>query len=62
MIMAAARALQSGAAPKAAQVANKYAVRAGGWMSKADAAFADVMTERFGHRHGYIGTEYGLGE
>ena len=35
---------------------------AGGWMSRAETDFADVMTERFGHRHGYVGTEYGFGE
>ncbi len=62
MVMAAARALQSGTPPKSAQAAKKYAVRAGGWMSRAETDFADVMTERFGHRHGYIGAEYGFGE
>ena len=62
MVMAAARALQSGTPPKSAQAAKKYAVRAGGWMSRAETDFADVMTERFGHRHGYVGTEYGFGE
>ena len=27
-----------------------------------DKDLAAVMTERFGHRHGYVGGEYGLGE
>ena len=43
MVMAAARALQSGTPPKSAQAAKKYAVRAGGWMSRAETDFADVL-------------------
>jgi hypothetical protein len=60
--MGAARALQQGEQPKATQAAKKYAVRSGGWVAGPDKDLAQVMTERFGHRHGYIGQEYGLGE
>jgi phenylpropionate dioxygenase-like ring-hydroxylating dioxygenase large terminal subunit len=60
MILSAARALQQGAEPKAAASANKYAVRAGGWIAGPDQDLASVMTERFGHPHGYVGHEHGL--
>ena len=60
--MGAARALQRGEQPKAARGAKRYAVRAGGWIAAPDKDLATVMTERFGHRHGYVGHEYGLGE
>jgi hypothetical protein len=62
LVMGAARALQKGEAPKATQAAKKYAVRSGAWVAGPDKDIAEVMTERFGHRHGYIGQEYGLGE
>jgi hypothetical protein len=62
LIMGAARAVQRGDAPKAAACANKYAVRAGGWIAGPDKDLAAVMTERFGHPHGYVGAEHGLGE
>jgi phthalate 4,5-dioxygenase len=62
LVMGAARALQKGEAPKATQAAKKYAVRSGAWVAGPDKDIADVMTERFGHRHGYVGDEYGLGE
>ena len=42
--------------------AKKYAVRSGGWVAGPDKDLATVMTERFGHPHGYVGAEYGLGE
>ncbi|HZP99413.1 MAG TPA: Rieske 2Fe-2S domain-containing protein [Reyranella sp.] len=61
LIMASARALQGGAAPKAAKAAKNYAVRAGGWVAAADKDLSTVMVERFGHRHAYVGHEYGLG-
>ena len=60
MVMAAARALQKGTAPKAATASKEYAVRAGGWIAAPDKDLATVMIERFGHRHGYVGGEYGL--
>jgi hypothetical protein len=62
LVMGAARALQRGEEPKAARVAKKYAVRSGGSIAAPDRDLAAVMTERFGHRHGYVGQEYGLGE
>jgi phenylpropionate dioxygenase-like ring-hydroxylating dioxygenase large terminal subunit len=62
LVMGAARALQQGEAPKATQAAKKYAVRSGAWVARPDKDLAQVMTERFGHRHGYVGQEYGLGE
>jgi hypothetical protein len=37
-------------------------VRAGGWIAAAEKDLTTVMTERFGHRHGYVGGEYGLPE
>ena len=60
MIMGAARALSTGSSPKAAAAAKHYAVRAGGWIAAPDKDLATVMTERFGHRHGYVGGEYGF--
>jgi nitrite reductase/ring-hydroxylating ferredoxin subunit len=62
LVMGSARALQQGSEPKSTQAANKYAVRAGGWIADPNKDLATVMTERFGHRHGYVGNEYGLGE
>ena len=59
---ASARDAQQGEAPKATQSAKKYAVRSGGWVAGPDKDITQVMTERFGHRHGYVGKEYGLGE
>jgi nitrite reductase/ring-hydroxylating ferredoxin subunit len=61
LVMGAARGLLQGEAPKAAQAARQYAVRAGGWIAAADKDLVTVMGERFGHRHGYVGDEYGLG-
>jgi hypothetical protein len=60
MLMGAARALSAGSAPGAAAAAKSYAVRAGGWIASPDKDLATVMTERFGHRHGYVGSEYGF--
>jgi hypothetical protein len=61
LIMGAARALQQGTEPKAAGCANKYAVRSGAWVAEPAKDLAAVMTERFGHPHGYVGGEHGLG-
>jgi nitrite reductase/ring-hydroxylating ferredoxin subunit len=60
LVMGAARTLQSGGEPKAAQSAEQYAVRAGGWIAGPDKDLAAVMNERFGDRHGYVGHEHGL--
>ena len=62
LVMGAARALQRGEQPKAAAASTRYAVRAGGWIAGPDKDLAAVMTERFGHPHGYVGQEHGLGE
>ncbi|MGD9886119.1 MAG: Rieske 2Fe-2S domain-containing protein [Reyranella sp.] len=62
LLMSSARALRSGEAPKAAGKAAKYAVRAGGWVAAPDKDLVAVMTERFGHRDGYVGNHYGLGD
>jgi len=62
LVMAAARALQQGAEPKAAACSRQYAVRAGGWIAAPTKDLATVMTERFGHPNGYVGSGYGLGE
>ena len=62
LLMAAARALQNGDAPRAAARAQSYAVRAGGWIAGPEKDLATIMTERFGHPHGHVGAEYGLGE
>jgi hypothetical protein len=62
LVMAAARALQQGEPPRAAAASTRYAVRAGGWIAAAEKDLTTVMTERFGHRHGYVGGEYGLPE
>ncbi len=61
LIMGAARALQQGEAPKSSQASKEFAVRAGGWVAAGDKDLSTVMIERFGHRHGYVGHEYGLG-
>jgi hypothetical protein len=37
-------------------------VRAGGWIADPAKDLATVMTERFGHPHGYVGAEHGLGD
>jgi len=60
LLMGAARALGNGEEPKAAQIANRYAVRAGGWVAAPDKDLDAVMTQRFGHRRGYVGKQYGL--
>ena len=62
MVMGAARALASGAGPKQANNARRYAVRAGGWITGPDKDLEQAMVERFGHRDGYVGDHYGLGD
>ena len=58
----AARAVAAGQTPKALQNPGRYAVRSGGWVASPDKDLGAVMTERFGHRDGYIGKQYGLGD
>jgi phenylpropionate dioxygenase-like ring-hydroxylating dioxygenase large terminal subunit len=60
LLLGSARALASGQAPRAASRPASYAVRSGGWVSAPDRDLDGVMTERFGHREGYIGGQYGL--
>ena len=62
LVMAAARALQQGQPPRAAASPSGNAVRAGGWIAGPEKDLATVMVERFGHRDGYVGAEYGLAE
>ncbi|MEA2816723.1 MAG: phthalate 4,5-dioxygenase, partial [Rhodospirillaceae bacterium] len=62
LLMGSARALGNGEEPKATQTANRYAVRAGGWVAAPDKDLDAVMTERFGHHRGYVGKQYGLGD
>jgi hypothetical protein len=62
LAMGAARALQRGEEPTAAGAAARYAVRSGAWVATPDKDLGQVMTERFGHRYGYVGADYGLGE
>ena len=62
LVMTAARALRAGDAPRAAARAQSYAVRAGGWIAGPEKDLKTVMTERFGHPHGYVGHEHGLVE
>jgi phthalate 4,5-dioxygenase oxygenase subunit len=62
LMMGAARGLQQGTEPKAAAAPKRYAVRSGGWVAAPGKDLTTVMTERFGHRHGYVGQQYGLGE
>jgi phthalate 4,5-dioxygenase oxygenase subunit len=62
LMMGTARGLQQGSEPKAPSLPKRYAVRSGGWIAAPSKDLAAVMTERFGHRHGYIGNQYGLGE
>ena len=56
------RALAAGEGPKQATTPARYAVRSGGWVASPDKDLAAVMTERFGHRDGYVGSRYGLGD
>jgi phthalate 4,5-dioxygenase oxygenase subunit len=62
LVMGTARALQQGSEPKSTAVPKRYAVRSGAWVAAPAKDLATVMTERFGHPHGYVGQEYGLGE
>jgi hypothetical protein len=62
LLMGSARALAGGEEPRAAAAASRYAVRSGGWVTDPSKDLAAVMTERFGHRHGYVGSQYGLGD
>jgi phthalate 4,5-dioxygenase oxygenase subunit len=62
LIMGAARSLADGREPKATAAAKRYAVRSGGWVASPDKDLAAVMTERFGHPHGYVGGIYGFGQ
>jgi hypothetical protein len=62
LLMGSARALASGEEPRAAAAASRYAVRSGGWVTDPSKDLTAVMTERFGHRHGYVGGQYGLGD
>ena len=60
LMVGAARALAQGQEPQAPRLARRYAVRSGGWIAAPEKDLATVMTERFGHRHGYVGDKYGL--
>ena len=62
LLMGSARALQTGAEPKAAAAPRRYAVRAGGAVAAPDKTLDAVMTARFGHTRGYVGNQYGLGD
>jgi len=62
LLLGAARALASGEGPKQAGNAKRYAVRSGGWVASPDKDLAAVMTERFGHPDGYVGSQYGLAD
>ncbi len=62
LLMSSARALAAGQAPKAAVSSRRYAVRAGGWVASPEKDLSAVMTERFGHREGFVGAQYGLGD
>ncbi len=62
LLTGSARAVAAGQMPKALQNPGRYAVRSGGWVASPDKDLGAVMTERFGHRDGYIGEQYGLGE
>jgi phthalate 4,5-dioxygenase len=62
LMMATARRLASGESPRQPGLASRYAVRSGGWVAAPEKNLATVMTERFGHPHGYIGDQYGLGD
>jgi len=62
LLMSSARALQTGAEPKAAGSSSRYAVRAGGAVAAPDKNLDAVMTARFGHTRGYVGQQYGLGD
>ena len=62
LLMGSARALAAGQLPKAAGRSSRYAVRAGGWVASPDKDLPAVMNERFGHREGYVGGQYGLGD
>jgi len=62
LLMGSARRLVEGTPPSSVGLAHRYAVRSGGWVGPPDKNLAAVMTERFGHRHGYVGNLYGLGD
>jgi phthalate 4,5-dioxygenase len=62
LLMGAARSLQAGTAPRAAASPHRYAVRAGGAVAGPTRPLDVVMTERFGHRDGYVGKQYGLSD
>lgn len=47
-------------APEGAAQAHGYALRSGGWVAPEGRPLSDVMVERFGHREGYVGAQYGL--
>lgn len=54
-IMDAARHLQDGIEPPAANHADKYAVRAGACITSSRKSLDEVMTERFGNPAGFVG-------
>ena len=62
LMMATARRLASGEPPRQPGLASRYAVRSGGWVAAPEKNLATVMSERFGHPHGYVGDQYGLGD
>jgi len=60
LVMGTARALAAGTEPRATAAPAGYAVRSGGWVAGPDKDLAAVMTERFGHRYGWVGDAHGL--
>ena len=63
LLMGAARALGNGEEPKAAQAPRPLRRARRRLRSPRRTRISpQVMTERFGHRHGYVGNQYGLGD
>jgi hypothetical protein len=60
MLKAARDLAASGTPPSAVEHPGSYAVRSGGAVRPEQEDLAAVMQLRFGHRHGYVGGQYGL--
>ena len=61
LMLGAARDLARGVEPRWAKRGAAYAVRSGGWVADRSVRLADVMRQRFGHPHGWVGDRHGLG-
>jgi phenylpropionate dioxygenase-like ring-hydroxylating dioxygenase large terminal subunit len=59
LVLGAAKELAAGGEPACASAPRRFAVRSGGAVAHRDVPLAEVMKQRFGDEHAYVGETYG---